>query len=116
MDRHIASLEPEPSVVLRAGESAYCFWLLETPLILETEEDAWNVHQIFSRFIEFVGGSLLDGYSAVVRLPGVMDARGDVMVNVEFPVFDRDRRYSLRELMSAWGFAITPDGADPFDF
>lgn len=89
--RHINErLLPTPSVTVRSGGGYHCYWLLESPFHLDTEESRQRAISLQRRWVDFVGSD-----------PGSYNWKAEY--GPDFPrvaILDAhyDRRYTLEQL------------------
>ncbi len=100
---YIETLPRQPSVMINSGGGVHCYWLLDEPYIIDSDEDRQYAKDISRRWVRFCEGDDVKDLTRVLRLPGSKNIKPKYAPNyplVEYVYCDLDRRYSLADLVS----------------
>lgn len=99
---HIRGLQPPPSVVVDSGGGFHCYWLLDEPFIVHSEEERER-----ARLLQYVWVDAMRGdpgakdLARVLRVPGTFNHKYSPPRPVEFVTCELERRYSFADLEKA---------------
>lgn len=101
--RHINErLLVEPSVTVSSGGGYHCYWLLESPFHLDTEESRQRAISLQRRWVDFVGSDPgAKDLARVLRVPGSYNYKqeyGPDFPKVAILLDSFDQRYTLEDL------------------
>lgn len=111
----LQAFDPPPSVIVDSGGGWHGYWLLDTPLVLEGEEDKQRVAAILRGLFAALGGdaAYVKSTASVMRLPGSLNTKpGRDGAAVQIVAWQPEQRCALEEF--DW-LAVTPspDGHVP---
>lgn len=99
---HIQNIAPAPSVIIDSGGGYHCYWLLESPFLIQSEADRAHADRLQKQWVKFTGGD--DGakdLARVLRVPGTANYKYDPPRPVEFLFSDCSKLYDLAALETA---------------
>jgi hypothetical protein len=104
---HVLDLTVPPSVIVASGGGYHCYWLLDEPFILDTDENRQRAVNVQARWTRFVGGDkAAKDIARVLRVPGTLNSKYEPARLVTFVETDYSRTYTLDAL-----HAMLPDAA-----
>lgn len=95
---HINSLPLEPTAVVDSGGGYHAYWLFDSPVYFNNDEERNEFSQLQWRWVKFTGGD--DGakdLARILRLPGTVNHKYDSKPIVEF-IWNDGPVYSLEEI------------------
>jgi len=96
---HVNELRPMPSVVVDSGGGYHCYWLLDEPYILNTDDKRDDAAALQAAWVAVMGGDLgAKDLARVFRVPGTTNGKYTPPRPVEWLRCDLDRTYTLAEL------------------
>ncbi len=98
-NEEIKKLNPQPSVVVEAGDNYQMYWLLGSPTLL-TRENFLTIQNIQDEWVKFMGGIEKEkDLSALMYVPGTeLAVYKDCYYQAFFKKTDFSKKYSLNEL------------------
>lgn len=108
IEEHIRHLTYPPSVIISSGGGYHCYWLLEAPKILRTDEDLQEAKSALLAWSRYVKGDrAVHDLARVMRLPDTFNYKYTPPRRVEVVYEQLDRRYKLSTLLAS--IPKTPD-------
>jgi hypothetical protein len=91
---HIQTLEPRPSVVVDSGGGYHCYWLLTTPILLDTPQQRESMRAYQAAWVVLMGGdTAAKDLARVLRVPGTLNHKYTPPRPVVFVWCELDRTY-----------------------
>lgn len=98
----IQQLQFQPSVIVDSGGGYHCYWLLDAPFVVHTDEDRTRAQLVQRAWVYDVGGDAsVHDLARVLRVPGTFNHKYSPARPVEFVECDLERRYSFDGLERA---------------
>ncbi len=99
-DKALAKLhafEPAPSVIVDSGGGWHGYWLMDTPFLLENDEDKQRVAHILHGLFRVLDGdeAYVKSVASVMRLPDSINTKPERGGMVQVVDWHPDRRYAL---------------------
>ncbi len=101
------SLKIKPSIIVNSGNGIHCYWLIDKPFIIETEDDRKYISSIFKGFGRYVNSeakklewkidSVYD-LARILRVPGTINHKLGNGAKCEV-IESYDNRYNISEFM-----------------
>ena len=97
---HLAAVPyPMPSVIIDSGGGLHCYWLLQTPFILENDDRREAARIIQQLWVQTIGADpTVHDLTRVLRIPGTLNYKYDPPPFVDFTRCDLEHRFTLRDL------------------
>ncbi len=100
---HIYNLPTDfaPSVTVASGGGFHCYWLLDEPFVLDTDEKRQRAVDVQARWVSFVrGDKAAKDIARVLRVPGTLNYKYEPARPVAFVEQHYNRRYHIQVLES----------------
>ena len=82
---HVLDLTVPPSVIVASGGGYHCYWLLDEPFVLDTDETRARAVDVQARWTTFVrGDKAAKDIARVLRVPGTLNYKYEPPRPVEF--------------------------------
>ena len=94
----LKAFDPAPSVLVSSGGGWHAYWLLDTPFLLDTDEDKQRVAHILHGLFKVLDGdaAYVKSVASVMRLPGSINTKPDRDgAMVQITDWHPERRYAL---------------------
>jgi predicted Fe-S protein YdhL (DUF1289 family) len=99
---HVLDLTVPPSVIIASGGGYHCYWLLDEPFVLDTDEKREQAVAMQRDWTTFVrGDKAAKDIVRVLRVPGTLNYKYEPARQVTFETTDYDFVYTLDELQAA---------------
>jgi hypothetical protein len=96
---HIEGLPALPSVIIDSGGGYHCYWLLDEPYLLTTDQERQHAKDVQARWVAFVqSDDDSKDLARVLRIPGTLNYKYDPARPITFVSFDLSRLYTLDTL------------------
>jgi hypothetical protein len=98
---HVRGLAVQPSVIVASGGGYHCYWLLDEPFVLDTDEKRQHAVDVQARWTTFVrGDKAAKDIARVLRVPGTLNYKYEPARPVTFVEQDYSRTYTLDALQA----------------
>jgi hypothetical protein len=98
---HVLDLTVPPSVIVASGGGYHCYWLLDEPFMLDTDDERARAVDVQARWTTFVrGDKAAKDIARVLRVPGTLNYKYEPARPVAFVEQDYTRTYTLDELQA----------------
>ena len=102
---HVESLAPRPSVTADSGGGYQCYWLLDVPFLIQSDEDRATIADLYKQWNKYTGGDpACKDLRRILRIPGTHNVKPKYAPNYplcEFVWCDLDCLYTLNEIKAA---------------
>lgn len=112
---HVQSLTPAPSVTVASGGGYQCYWLLDVPFIIQSDEDRANIADLYKRWNDFTGGDpACKDLRRVLRIPGTLNVKPKYAPDYplcDFVWCEMERTYTLDQIKATLPAAAPAEAA-----